>query len=127
MTTNIADRFAEAQPEWDTVNPSPASLWVDNGNGWSHLENYNDPYDAMTPLVLLSDNPAVLEMFGKMTRLDDNDEPTDETVRVRVMFGVCGDDYQVLVQRPDGELFTDEGAQGMFLDLFLMTKQLLGR
>ena len=123
MTTNIADRFAEAQTEWLTF----PTLWVEEGNGWQIAGEFTDPYEAMTPLALLSDKNAVLEMYGTMTKLDDDNEPTDETHRVRLLFGVYGDDYQVLVQRPDGESFSDEGAQGMFLDLFLMTKQLLGR
>lgn len=128
METTIADRFAEAQP-WNPSEHTPSALWVEGESGWTLLSHFDDPYEAMTPLALLSDKTAVLEMFGKMTKITDDDVPVDgvPTERVRLLFAVRGDDYQVVVCREDGETFTDEGAQGVFLDLFLMTKELLGQ
>lgn len=126
MTTAIADRFAEAQP-WNPDDRSPSALWVEGDNGWELISQFDDPYEAMTPLALLSDETALLEMFGKMTKLDDDGEPTGEKFHVRLLFAVRGDNYEVLVQKADGESFSDPSAEGMFLDLFMATKALLGK
>ena len=126
MTTTIADRFAEANTEWKEANtPYPTSLWVDKGNGWVLIDEYNDPYEAMTPLVLSSDNPTVLMMFGNMVRLDDDGTPTDEKTRVRLLFAVHGDEHEILVQPEGGEAFYDSDAEGMFMEVYNLTKTLV--
>ena len=125
--SNIADRFAEAQTEWKEPNvPAPVSLWVEENGSWNRIGSYDYYGDAMIPLVLASDKTAVLEMFGSMTELDDDENPTDKVERVRVLFIVSNGEHGVFVHRQDGDNFSDPSAEGMFLEMYSMTKTLVG-
>lgn len=124
MSITVADRFAEAQTEWKEPNrPGPTSLWVESQGKWTLVESYNDYTDALLPLVKTG-KPAVLEMYGTLRPLDEEGEPTDETMRCRVIFAIDGDDHNVLVQRADGESFSDEGAEGAFMEMYHEAKWL---
>lgn len=86
----------------------------------AHKVYFNDPYDAV-PFVASAgkDSPAILEMYGMMSRLVDNttlDPVPGSQERVAIFVIVSGKDTAVAVTRPkrDPEFFGSDEAEGFF-------------
>jgi hypothetical protein len=87
---------------------------------WKHMDESPDPYDKLSTFVdvgLHHGFAAMLLMYGKMTRLNDDDSPTEEVVRVRVMIYFDGEEPVVAVQ-PRGETvwITEDMGAGMMAE-----------
>ena len=117
MTTYLNENFVNSHPTWGDYM---CALWLNNNGVWVLTNTYDDPYDAIEPMVTL-ENPSVLEMFGKATNME-----TGEASRVRVLFSFDGENPSCSIQiYGDDELITDEDTAGMFMDYFHMVRMAL--
>lgn len=100
---------------WAGDGDYACALWVRSDDSkWSKTEIYLDPYDAIEPLARLNNKVGLLEMFGKMTNVEDD----TEKFRVRVLFTLNGHEMTVGVQKQgEDDLFMDtDEAEGAFVD-----------
>lgn len=120
MTTYLNQNFARSHADWENANYTSA-LWVNTNDGWSLVNTFDDPYDGIEPMVS-SNNPCLLEMFGKATNTE-----TDEVAgRVRVLFSFDGEEACCSMQfANDDELITDSGTEGHFMDYFTAVRMAL--
>lgn len=116
MKKNYIDEFINSDVEhWAGDGEYACALWVrDADNNWLKSEIYLDPYDAIEPLARLTNQIGLLEMFGKMTNIEDS----TDVYRVRVLFSLAGREISVGVQRQgEDDLFINgDEAEGQFVD-----------
>lgn len=123
-TTLINDYMIGTCHSWDDSQKYACAVWVRANNEWKISQTYDDPYDAVwSSLPLIdADAPFVLEMFGKMTKVDaDTQEPVTgeeaEKYRVRIAFTYRNGQATGGIQKSgETEFFVDDEMEGMFLD-----------
>lgn len=115
MTTSHITHFINADLDhWNGDGKYACALWVKNGETWDKVDTYLDPYEGIEPLAQLTNCVGLLEMFGKMTNMEDE----TDLFRVRVLFTLEGTTTNVGVQRQgETDLFIDtDEAEGQFVD-----------
>lgn len=114
----LADYIA-GNSEWDDEQAYASAIWVRGTNVWTVHSTYDDPYEAVLPMVSMGTPQVILEMFGWMAPVNEDYEPIigeEERERVRIAMALDENGCVVGVQRLGNEDFLVEDGSGHFAD-----------
>lgn len=111
--TTINENFASTHTDWENAEYTSA-VWTPQGEAWSLVNTYDDPYDGVEPLAKLG-RTALLEMFGWASSME-----TGERKRCRVLFSVNENGTPTVSAQFSGDsnLIQDDSIEGAFMDYY---------
>lgn len=115
----LAD-YTAGNSEWNDEQKYASALWVRGTNVWTLHSTYDDPYEAVLPMLDMDTPNVVLEMFGWMNPVNEDGTPIageEERQRVRIAMALDTNGCVVGVQRlGEADFLTEDGTEGHFAD-----------